>query len=133
MHTREIIKWGKKYIPNFIGVFPVNKLPTHLISPSSFIVNTDTHNLPGKHWLAVSYNKNKKIYVFDPFGLFYPYLLRHYLHKLPHRGTIYYNNNVMLQNIDETNCGWYCLAWLMAINALKFNENHTQQYGPLFY
>ncbi len=133
MHTKEIVDWGEKHVPHFVGVFPLNRLPPHLMSPSNFIVNTDTHNLPGTHWLAVSYQKPNIIHVFDPFGLFYPHLLRQYLHRLRHRGSIQYNNSVMLQNIHERNCGWYCLAWLMAINEVANTQNYARNNGSLFY
>ena len=57
MDTHDVEKISKKYIPNFVGVFPLNKLPQALRAPANLIVNTDTHNLPGEHWLAVSYQK----------------------------------------------------------------------------
>ena len=57
MDSLEVEKLAKKYIPNFVGVFPLNKLPQALSAPANLIVNTDTHNLPSQHWLAVSYQK----------------------------------------------------------------------------
>ena len=50
---------GNKYVPNFAGVFPLDRLPKSLRAPANFIVNTHTHNLPGEHWIAVSYQKGE--------------------------------------------------------------------------
>ena len=66
MYTHELIKLGEKYVPHFLGVYPLDKLPSAIRAPSNFIVNTHTHNLPGEHWLAVSYQKGGIVYAFDP-------------------------------------------------------------------
>ena len=89
MHTREVWKLGKKYIPHFRGVYPLDKLPKSLGVPSNIIINTHTHNLPGEHWLAVSYQKSGLVYAFDSFGLYYPTLLQNYLQKT--RRSVKYN------------------------------------------
>ena len=115
MHTYELRRLGEKYIPNFVGVFALDQLPRRLVAPSNFIVNTHTHNLPGQHWIAVSYKTGGIVYAFDPLGLYYPYLLRKYLSELPNRPKIHYNN-VPYQSITERNCGQYCIAWLLYIN-----------------
>ena len=62
----------KKHFNNFIGVFPLDKLPSKIYYGDKLIVNTDTSNLPGEHWLAASYRKPGIIDAFDPLGLYYP-------------------------------------------------------------
>lgn len=122
MHTDELWKLGEKYVPNFAGVFPLNKLPKYLRAPANFIVNTHTHNLPGEHWLAVSYQKSGIVFAFDPFGIYYPHLLKVYLHRLRRHRAIYYNVE-QFQEIHEKTCGIYCIAWLITINSLvSFNS-----------
>lgn len=116
MDSHNVQKFGKKYVPNFVGVFPLNKLPQALRAPSNFIVNTDTHNLPGEHWLAVSYQKDGIVHVFDSFGFFYPNILRIYLNKLRRTGPVKYNR-VHFQRINEQTCALYCIAWLITVTA----------------
>ena len=118
MDSIEVEKIGKKYIPNFVGVFPLNKLPQALRAPANLIVNTDTHNLPGQHWLAVSYQKNGVVYAFDSFGFFYPSLLKLYLNRLRRTRAVIYNR-AQYQSIHEQTCALYCVAWLIAINTRK--------------
>ena len=115
MDSPNVEKISKKYIPNFVGVFPLNKLPQALRAPANLIVNTDTHNLPGEHWLAVSYQKNGTVYVFDSFGFFYPRLLKLYVNKL-RRVTPVMFNRTHYQSIHEQTCALYCIAWLIAVN-----------------
>lgn len=111
MHTDELMKRGARN-PNFIGVFPLDKLPLHLPPQAgSFIVNSDTHNLPGQHWIAVSYNNGGIVKAFDPVGAFYPLALANYLaRQFPWRRIIY--NRQMHQQRWEKTCGEHCLRWL---------------------
>ena len=51
--------------PNFIGVFPHDKLPNHNLSgKDSLIVNYNNYNQPGSHWVAIYGNQ-----FFDSFGI----------------------------------------------------------------
>ena len=111
MYANELNDIGKKHVPGFVGVFPLNRLPLHIgRPPKSFIVNTDTSNLLGEHWLAVSYEEGGIVRAFDPLGFFYPQLLVSKLHSLPNVHVIY--NRKMIQNPFESNCGWHCLIFL---------------------
>jgi hypothetical protein len=113
MLTHEISKIGKKYIPNFVGVFPLDKLPEALRAPANLIVNTHTHNLPGEHWLAVSYKNNGIVTAFDPFGFYYPKMLKLYLNSLKRTAPVRYSR-VHYQEIHEKTCGHYCIARLIS-------------------
>ena len=115
MYTHELWQIGEKCIPNFVGVFSLDRLPKRLTAPSNLIVNTHTHNLPGQHWIAVSYKTGGVVYAFDPLGLYYPYLLQKYLSELPNHPRIRYNHR-QYQSLTERTCGYYCIAWLIHIN-----------------
>lgn len=91
----------------FIGVFPLDKLPSW-IPNGGLIVNSQTSNLEGEHWIAVYIHPNV-IKVFDPMGLFYPPLLVSKLEKLKRR--IEYNR-IMYQSPFTETCGHYCILWL---------------------
>lgn len=121
MRTPDLWKMGSTYVPNFIGVFPLNKIPQGLRAPANFIVNTDTHNLPGEHWLAVSYQKGGIVLAFDPFGIFYPRLLKIKLNQLNRTRPVHYSK-IEYQSLFEQTCGLYCIAWLISVNKSK-NSN----------
>ena len=117
MYTEELIQGAKRLkLENFIGVFPLNRLPPSLSiypKPLCFIVNTDTGNLPGRHWIAVSYANGGIVRAFDPLGVFYPDLLSNYLAK---RGRHVIFNRTTYQDPSRQTCGQHCLLWLTAIN-----------------
>jgi hypothetical protein len=86
-------------------------MPLHIChAPKSLIVNTDTSNLKGKHWIAISYEEGGIIHAFDPLGFYYPPLLVSKLHSMPYQHIIY--NRKMIQNPFESTCGPHCLAFL---------------------
>ena len=116
MNTRELWDLGKKYVPDFIGVFPLDKIPTKIVKyPSNFIANTHTANLPGEHWLAVHCTSQGVVHAFDPFGIYYPKRLRDILTRMSHPHPVLYNTH-RYQNVLEDTCGYYCIAWLICIN-----------------
>jgi len=50
----------------FLNVFSRDNLPDSIpFYPCSLIINTDTNNLPGKHWIAVYINRYKVAEYFD--------------------------------------------------------------------
>ena len=112
MNHRQLTSFGKRHIPNFIGVFPLNRLPKALPNKGSFIVNTHSVSLPGEHWIAVWIGEGV-IRVFDPLGYFYPHSLVKYLSIS--RKSIHYNRIARQRPFTQT-CGQHCLAWLMGIN-----------------
>ncbi len=114
MNTQQLLYLGEKYINNFIGVFPLNELPPILKAPCNFIVNTDTGNLPGTHWIAVRCKKYGISYVFDPLGFNYPSLLCYYISRRSLR--VHYNRK-SFQNPLNTTCGQHCILWLLSNQA----------------
>lgn len=90
---------------NFIGVFPINKIPNIKISskPIHFAVNNQTANLPGQHWIGVSVFKNACAYVYDPLGLPPPQYLVKQLYRRGVRRIEY--NMKQDQPLGSTNCG----------------------------
>ena len=53
----------------FTGVFASDNLSAHISTfPAYLVVNTDPHNEPGQHWLAIIAHSGEKLEYFDPFG-----------------------------------------------------------------
>ena len=111
--TQDLEKMGKEMIGNmFLGVFPVDKIPplSCIANHSGFIVNTQSSDLPGQHWIAVKVGM-KNIYVFDPLGAAgYPTPLVNYLHSDMKRKVVY--NRRGIQHPLEQNCGYHCIRWV---------------------
>lgn len=116
------MKEGVKNVDGFIGVYALNYLPIFLSKPSiptRFIVNTQTYNLPGEHWLAVSFEENGIILAFDPMGFYYPLYLVTYLQK--HSQRIYYNRK-QYQLPGTIVCGEICLRFLKSLKNKTLTE-----------
>jgi hypothetical protein len=82
----------------FVGVYPLNRLPQFL-KPGCYVINTQTSELPGEHWIAV-YVECYKIKVFDSYGFFYPDKLVNTLQRLGRK--IHYNRR-QYQRAGEIN------------------------------
>ena len=122
----------------FQGVYAVDVLPESCVG--MYVINTDEHDQPGQHWVAV-YNDE----YFDSFGL--PPLDQRIKDFLGYN-IIY--NKVTLQPILTNACGFYCVYYLLErargqsmediIHVLKNDDGDFivksmifNRYKPLFY
>ena len=65
-------------IPHFRGVFMRDTLPPHPFNIESGIVNLNTFNQSGNHWVCYYRNKTNRIY-FDSYGQITPVEIQRYL------------------------------------------------------
>lgn len=98
--------FGKK----FAGIFPSDMIPRLTKQQPYAILNLDSSNEPGSHWIAVAFEKDK-IWVYDSFG-------RPTREIIPSLIDEYGIENLLMvdddaeQHISEDDCGARCLAWL---------------------
>ena len=96
----------------FRGVYPRNKLPAYVTYPSIFIINTDTSDKPGLHWVAVSFNSFGYGEYFDSFGIpplhseILNFVQRHSFHP-------YRYNSRFLQDMTSSTCGLYVIYYVL--------------------
>ena len=115
----------------FLGTFSYDTLPTKVKYPSCLIVNTQNHDQPGEHWLAIYYNKNKTAEFFDSFGMPPSFFnLQQYLEK---SSVSFKFNSTQIQSYKSLYCGLYCIMYLLLKTRgrslryfLKFLKNPTQ-------
>ena len=91
------------------GVFPSDKLPIVSEYPSTLIANTDPHDQPGTHWIAMYFVTPDESEFFDSYG-FPPetYDMDEYVL----RESTYFNDKP-LQGLTSDVCGDYCLFYLL--------------------
>ena len=95
------------------GVFAADRLPSPNSSfPYGFIMNTDPHNMPGKHWCAIYMKSPGHVEFFDSFGQqpkyynnYFPSWIKSYSQQL-----IF--NDRQIQGPRSDVCGQYCLFYL---------------------
>lgn len=95
----------------FIGVFPRDCLPKSVPRyPCSLIINTDTKNLPGKHWVSIYISGYKEGEYFDSFGQEPSQDIAIWLNKFTHKWKKV--NTTFLQNPLATTCGHFVLFYI---------------------
>lgn len=95
------------HIPHFRGVFCRNELPRTIHKNEVGILNLDTSNHSGTHWVGYV-KKDKIIYYYDSFGNLRPPLeLKLYFAN----SKILYNYEVN-QTFNSFNCGHLCLKFI---------------------
>lgn len=53
----------------FCGVYPRDRLPRRIPKrPAAYVINTDPHNKPGEHWLALFFDRRGGVEYFDSYG-----------------------------------------------------------------
>lgn len=105
----------------FLGVFASDTLPKTvgpLFNYSSLIVNTDTSNLPGTHWVGII-SREDEAYYFDPFGYAPPLNIAKWLNKHYSNWT---HNERQVQPITSKACGYFCLHFLYVSQQSYFNN-----------
>lgn len=118
MDTTQVNRLGKSLFGyRYLGTFALDKVPLHFIKDAKlqhFVINTQTSNLPGQHWIAVTVYDNEKAYIFDSFGVPPPSLL---VNQLKRRGIqkIYYSQQ-QVQNFGTLLCGQLALQHLLHVD-----------------
>ena len=75
----ELVRYARLLkIPGFRGVFMRDTLPQYPLNVECGIVNFNTSNQPGSHWVCYYRSKNERIY-FDSYGLITPVEIQRYL------------------------------------------------------
>ena len=84
-------------------------LPSKINSNECGVVNLDSKNSTGTHWVAYFKKANKCIY-FDSFGLPAPLEIERYL------GRPYMSQTFQLQDANDVICGHLCVFVLLALD-----------------
>ena len=113
--------------PHFIGCFAENELETLSLGslPCYIIVNLDTDQMPGSHWMAIGIFKDS-IEIFDSLGFNVlnwprvPNCLLLFLHRLSLFRTVLCSKR--LQPDYSVMCGFYCILYI------KFRPHFTFEF-----
>lgn len=96
-----------------VEVYAADMLPGRLNNfPAGLIVNTDTHDKSGKHWIALYFRDEVNAEFFDSYGHsvdYYNSYFDYYLHKHAENVTV---NEKRIQGDATDVCGLYCLFYL---------------------
>ena len=114
-------------VPNFIGCFAENEVSQIIFKsfPCFLIVNIDSSNLPGSHWLVLGIFENK-IEIFDPLGFNFfnwsrvPCDLFKLLHRLSQHRKILIAKRI--QSDNSVLCAFFCIYYCIFRNSVSFSK-----------
>ena len=108
-------------IPDFRGVFTRDTLPQYPLNVECGIVNFNTSNLPGSHWVCYYRNKNERIY-FDSYRQITPVDFQRYLNtgsEFDRGKEVIQRNTDIVQAASTPVCGH---LWLFVLKSLANGE-----------
>lgn len=118
LHTGEIECLARRICLSpihWLGVFARDQLPDlkQVPRPFALIVNTDPHDLPGQHWLAIYGPRDGPVELFDSFGMSadvygFPMSFKH--------------SQTRFQSFSSVLCGHYTLYFLYNRSQISFNK-----------
>lgn len=97
-----------------LGVFPSDKMPKpqQRAYPFAFVVNTDKHTLPGKHWCVFFIISKYRCEFFDSYANEANYYSSYFRSYIEENKFIVNQNYKRLQSNTSNVCGHYCLYYL---------------------
>ena len=112
---------------NFLGCFASDQLPSIPSSfPKSMIINTDTANSSGEHWVALVLKK-KCCFYFDSFGL--PVMNNNILNFLSDNYKKFTYTNVCIQSASSDYCGKFCIAFIKHVHSKYSYDTFIKQFN----
>lgn len=109
LRTSEIWKVMRRD-PAFLGVFAFDRVPHSLKKGDvKMVINMDTADKPGSHWVAI-WRRNNKGFYYDSFGRPPPKDIIDWLTK--NTSAWEYNYVPMQSPKDKSACGYLCISFL---------------------
>ena len=112
-------------LPNFLGCFAQDTLPTFIRPPCTLLVNIDSFYLSGSHWLAIGFFE-ETLEIFDPLGFkmflweSVPCDLLRFLHRHEQKRQVLISKRV--QPLNSYNCAFYSLYYVFQRFHFSFEE-----------
>ena len=92
-------------IKYFRSIYSRDRLPDEIRKKECGIINLDSIEGQGTHWVCYRNIDKQMVEYFDPFGWIMPHEIYHYLAKSGKKDEI--------QNRDTVLCGYWCLYYLI--------------------
>ena len=115
-----------KCTPNFLGCYAENELENLTLQsfPCFIIVNIDSNNMPGSHWVALGLFRDR-IEIVDPLGFNIfnwsriPCGLMKFCHRLAVNRKIFVSKRI--QPRKSILCGFYCIFYILYRHYFSFS------------
>ncbi len=125
METSEFKDYFSKVpqlLNHFMGVFPIDKLPTNIRKKQFFVANLDPSYKEGSHWICFIRLNGIECEIFDSLGVQIANILPHicFNHKLT-----FVFNSTPVQSLTSRLCGKFVITFLierMLNQTMDFND-----------
>ena len=97
-------------IKHFRSIYSRDRLPDQIRKKECGIINLDSIEGQGTHWVCYRNIDTHMAEYFDPFGLIMPHEISHYL-STSGKKVIFSQDEI--QNRDTVLCGYWCLYYLI--------------------
>jgi len=130
----ELVSYASELkIPHFRGVFMRDTIPKHPRNIECGILNFNTSNQSGSHWVCYYKGDKNRIY-FDSYGQVTPIEIQHYLktsEEFKDSKQVIKRNTDIVQAPGTSVCGHLCLHVLKSLPTNSFQTvlNHMRHYG----
>lgn len=101
-----------------VGVFASDQIPKRLALPAAIVVNNDTSDKPGSHWVSLFIDKKGNANYFDSYGR--PPISQYIRDAIKRNCRKWQYNKKQFQSFDSRVCGEYCINFLY--NMCKSND-----------
>lgn len=110
MNTLEIHETLRNLPLSTRGVYPADEIPRVWTRPAGLIINTDEHDKPGEHWVAMYVDRDGRGWYFDSYGL--PPIIPQHIQRLRRNCKFFRYNLKKLQSDSSDVCGQFCVVFL---------------------
>lgn len=107
-----VLKNDKETKKIFNGVYAADTLPKQASKNSAFIVNTDTKDKPGAHWVAIYFDSFGNAEYFDSYAM--PPIVGTHEEFIKKNSKNCVYNSKTLQSLTSSVCGHYCVLYVGA-------------------
>ena len=128
-----VARRDERLAPFFAGVFACDRLPWPPVRdrPQGYIVNTDPHDRPGRHWLAVWTEPEEECELMDSYALPLETYGSEPLERwLSHHWSVLKTNRQSLQTVTSWTCGHYALMYLCQKSRGRSLSNFLSDFSP---
>lgn len=96
---------------SYVGIYSIDSTwPKPVFLPACYVINTDTYDGPGEHWVSFYMDNDNTADYFDSFGTVPVKSTYSWLRSCGMKQIRY--NKKWLQNPDSTVCWAYCILFL---------------------
>ena len=114
----ELVLYLNRKLPGiFRGIYSSNELMSspralgwHDQPPHTLIINTDSSNLPGKHWIAIYLTTSGQGEVMDSYGILPPTTVQRWLNEHTQN---WISNPYLIRPPESDSCGQFCAYYLI--------------------